>query len=173
MKDLNKAIKRIQKTKDLSLVYPKLDKRILHLRVYSDASSASNDDHSSQLGYLILLADDANRCHVIACSSKKSKHIVRSIMAGKVFAFSAAFDHAYIIRHDLESILGQSIRHKMFDVITKSSHTTEKRLMIEVTAAREAYNRHEISNVGLVPGEVNPADGLTKPGYCKALQDLI
>ena len=62
---------------------------------------------------------------------------------------------------------------QLFDVITKSSHTTEKRLMIEVTAAREAYNRHEISNVGLVPGDGNPADGLTKPSSCQALHEIM
>ena len=39
---------------------------------------------------------------------------------------------------------------QMFDVITKASYTSEKRLMIDVAATREAYGRDEISNVGLV-----------------------
>ena len=48
---------------------------------------------------------------------------------------------------------------QLFDVITRAAHTTEKRFMVEIMAARETYNRYEISNVGLVPGDSNPADG--------------
>ena len=62
---------------------------------------------------------------------------------------------------------------QMFEVITKASHTSERRLMIDTAAAREAYNRGEISNVGLVLSKHNIADGLTKPGYCRAISDLI
>ncbi|GAB0497662.1 hypothetical protein MMPV_010067 [Pyropia vietnamensis] len=45
--------------------------------------------------------------------------------------------------------------------------------MIDVAAAREAYNRNEISNVGLVKSANNPADGLTKPGFCQSLDDVL
>jgi len=180
VKALNKTIRRVRATMDFALKYRPLDMQSLHMRVYSDASFASNDDHSSQLGYIILLSDKDGTSHVLAYCSKKSKRVVRSIMAGEVFAFSAAFDHAFVIQHDLRRILKHPIGLKMFtdskqlfDVITRASHTTEKRLMVEITAAREAYNRHEISTVGLVPGEVNPADGLTKSGICKPLDDLL
>lgn len=180
VKALNKTIRRIRETKSFTLKYRPMDSTTLHMRVYSDASFASNDDNSSQLGYIVLLADKQNNCHVLAYSSKKSKRVVRSIMAGEVFAFSAAFDHAFVIQHDLRRILKHPIGMKMFtdskqlfDVITRASHTTEKRLMVEITAARESYNRYEISTVGLVAGDVNPADGLTKPGICKPLNELL
>lgn len=101
-------------------------------------------------------------------------------MASKVFAFTAAFDQAFVLRHDLERILGKDLRlmmftdsKQLFDVITKSSHASEKRLMIEITAARQVYERHEISNVGLVAGTENPADELTKPGRCTPLETLM
>ncbi len=35
--------------------------------------------------------------------------------------------------------------------------------MIEVMATRDAYNTSGTSNLGLVPGNLSPADGLTKP----------
>ncbi len=98
-------------------------------------------------------------------------------MAGEVYAFSAAFDQVYMIKHDLEWIFKQTIplttltdSKQMFDVITRGSRTTEKRLMIDVAAAREAYNRHEIFNVA---GEDNLADGLTKPSFCHALNHVL
>ena len=44
---------------------------------------------------------------------------------------------------------------------------------MEIMAAREAYNRYEISNVGLVPWDSNPADGLTKSRICAQLNELL
>lgn len=39
---------------------------------------------------------------------------------------------------------------KMFDVITKESYPTERRLMIDIAYVREAYDGFEIYSVGLV-----------------------
>ncbi len=93
-------------------------------------------------------------------------------MAGEVYAFSAGFDQAYTMKHDLERIFHQSIplimftdSKQLFDVITRASHTTKKRLMTDIAAARKAYGRHEMSNFGLSAGEDNIADGLTKPAF--------
>ncbi len=90
--------------------------------------------------------------------------------------FLRGFDNAYIIKHDLERILNSRIPPSMytdskqiFDVVTRASYTTEKRLAIDISAAREAYNRGEISNVGLFAEDDNPPDGLTKPGFCESL----
>jgi len=52
---------------------------------------------------------------------------------------------------------------QMFDVVTQETHTTEKRLMIDVAAASEAYGGKNISNVGICKSEHNTSDGLTKP----------
>jgi len=148
--------------------------------VYTDASFASNDDLTSQLGYIILLCDKSNRCHVLQYSSRKSKRVVRSIMTGEMYSFTDAFDCAFMFKHDLETIYQQRIpitiltdSKQVFDVITKASRTSEKRFMIDVCVAREAYNRYEISNVGLVLSAQNVADGLTKVGFCKALDDVL
>ncbi len=83
-KKLNNAIQYAKKTPDLKLKYKPLDRYSPHLRVYSDASFASNDDSSSQLGYIILLCDESNHCQILNYSSKKSKRVVRSIMAVEV-----------------------------------------------------------------------------------------
>eukprot|EP00170_Pyropia_yezoensis_P002751 contig_11549_g2756 len=104
VQELNKAIKYAKSTADLVLSYFPLDWSTLHLRVYADASLASNDDYSSQLGFIILLCDAADCCHVLAYSSKKSRRVVRSITAGEVYAFANAFDEAFFIKHDLERL---------------------------------------------------------------------
>lgn len=132
------------------------------------------------MGNIILLADKTNASHVLAYSSKKSKRVVRSIMAGEIFAFTIAFDNAFVSRHNIERAIGKPIglamfidSKQLFDAISTASHTTEKRLMVETSAAREAYNRHEISNVGLIAGADNPSDGLTKVKKCETLEKLI
>lgn len=68
--ELNKAIEYAHNTKDLSLTYGPMDRETLHRRAYSDASFANNDDLSSQLGYIVLLCDGDNNCHVLSYSSK-------------------------------------------------------------------------------------------------------
>lgn len=180
IEELNRAIHRVRSTPDLSLRYGPLDRGSLHLRAYVDASFASNDDHSSQLGYVILLCDGEDRCHVLDFASRKCKRVVRSIMAGETYAFAEGFDCVFALKHQLEKIHRQRIpvtmltdSKQIFDVITKASLTAEKRLMIDIAAAREAYNRHEISNVGLVLSEHNLADSLTKPGIYAALETVV
>ena len=61
----------------------------------------------------------------------------------------------------------------LFDVITKYSHTAEKRLMIDITSVRDAYNMEEISNVGFVRTAYNPADAFTKVDKCQALETIL
>lgn len=177
---LNRAINSVQKSKTQILRYAPLDHHSLELRVYADASFACNDDLSSQLGFIILLCDNMNRAHVLDYASKKSKRVVRSIMAGEVYAFMDAFDTAFSIAHDLTTLLGCNVpilmftdSKQLFDALTKGKRTTEKRLMIDIATAREAYKRFEIFAVGLLRGDTNPADALTKENDNGALDAIL
>jgi len=62
---------------------------------------------------------------------------------------------------------------QMFDVMTRASETTEKRLMIDLAAARDACNKQETSNDGLFKSERNIAEGLTKHGLWLALKEVL
>jgi hypothetical protein len=61
----------------------------------------------------------------------------------------------------------------LFDVIIKSSTTSKRRLMIDITAVRNAYNDQELSDVGFVRTKYNPADSFTKIGHCEALETIV
>ncbi|GAB0494020.1 hypothetical protein MMPV_005309 [Pyropia vietnamensis] len=65
IKASNKATKHARATKDLILRYDSLERESLDVRVYDDASFASNDNLSSQLGYVVLLRDGTDRCNVL------------------------------------------------------------------------------------------------------------
>jgi hypothetical protein len=179
-KKLNAIVLHLKKTVDRVLKFPKLDLSTLYLRVYSDASYASNSDGSSQLGYIIFLCDASGTCQPLFWSSKKSKRITRSVLGSETMALADAFDKAFAIRHDMQDITRRSIpiviltdSLSLFDVLTKSSTTSEKRLMIDLAVTREAYKKREIETIGFVRTENNPADAFTKITRCKILEEIL
>lgn len=180
IQDLNKGIRRVSSTPRRGLTYKPLDQKTVHLRVYADASHATNDDLSSQLGYLILLADASNACHVIDYASRKSRRVVRSIMGGETCALLDAFDAAFAVSADLKMALGRELyiamftdSKQLFDALVRGKRTTERRLMIEIHSVRQSYQSFEISRIGLVRGTDNPADGVSKIGHNGALDRLL
>lgn len=103
----------VMKASECGLRFGKVDVDSLHLRVYADASFATNEDLSSQLGYVVLLCDETDRCHLLDYTSRKSKRVVRSIMGGEVYDFMDAFDLEFVMRSDLEKMMGVSIAINM------------------------------------------------------------
>ena len=74
-----------------------------------------------------------------------------------------------MLNYDIEQLLNQRIPVQMFtdskslfDVIVRASTTSERRLMIDISATRQAYERHEIADIGLISSEYNLADCMTK-----------
>lgn len=176
----NGTVKELQLDPSRGLKMKKLDLQTLHIKVYSDAAFANNTDLSSQLGFIILLCDKHNNCNVINFSSHKSRRIVRSVLGGKVYAFADSFDASYTIKRDLEAMLNRPVRLKMFtdskslfDIITNCSGTTEKRLLIDIKAVREAYEIFDVSDLGFIRSEHNPADAFTKLKPNSALMHIL
>lgn len=135
---------------------------------------------SSQIGYIILLCDNQNSCHILHYSSKKNRRITRSILGGEVCAIAEAFDAAYTLKYDLENILKRKIpltmftdSKSLFDVITKYSDTTEKRLQIDLSSIREGYNCQDISHIAFIRRQHNPADSLTKITNNLVLENIL
>ena len=90
-------------------------------------------------------------------------------MTGQVIAFSDLFDVAAILSAELEALLSTKVpvqlladSKSLFDVISKGSRTSEKRMMLEIAAAREGFRDKVISDIGFVRSSLNTADGLTK-----------
>jgi hypothetical protein len=92
-------------------------------------------------------------------------------------AFADGFDAAYLLKHDLQTVLKRSVdilmytdSMSLFNVKTKSSTTAEKRLMIDLVVVQEAYDRMEIAQLAFLRTNWNPADALTKvsPNTCLA-----
>lgn len=102
----------------------------------------------------------SQRCHVLNFGSRKARCVVRSIVGGEVLSFSYGYDRVYVIHHDLQEIYKKRTpmtilndSKQLFDAITKCSTTEERRLLIEIAVAREAYEHAVIDHVGLVRSE--------------------
>lgn len=65
MRDVNKAMKRAKDSSYCGFLYHPLRSGSVRLKVHADASFASNDDGSSQLGHLILLRHERGTFQVL------------------------------------------------------------------------------------------------------------
>ncbi len=164
----NSAIKHIQDN-PRGTVFPELDKESLIIRGYSDASFTSNADLTSQLWMIILLSDATGNSTTVHYACCKSRRVTRYVLAAEVYAFSACYDYAYTFAHDLSIILGKTVpvqlftdSKSIFDIITKLSTVSEKRLLIDISALRQAYTSGEIQNNGHISSEYNIAGPLTE-----------
>eukprot|EP00173_Palmaria_palmata_P000047 Plantae.Rhodophyta-Palmaria_palmata.ctg10239.p1 GENE.Plantae.Rhodophyta-Palmaria_palmata.ctg10239~~Plantae.Rhodophyta-Palmaria_palmata.ctg10239.p1 ORF type:complete len:245 (+),score=21.58 Plantae.Rhodophyta-Palmaria_palmata.ctg10239:319-1053(+) len=149
--------------------YPELDKESLFIRTYSDASFGANPDRSSQLGFCIFLMDNTGRFSLIKYWSSKCRRICQSAMAAEACAFADTFDAAYVLKHELDRLLGRDVSLQMlidskqvFEAISHSTRTKERRVMIDLAATKQAFERTEITDLGLVSGSSMMADAFTK-----------
>lgn len=101
--------------------------------MFNDASFAGNNDLSSQLGYVILLADKNDYCQIIHWSSHKLKRVTRSVLGSKVMKFADGFDRAYAIKAEIQIMTNTKIPLRMytdslsmFDILTKATMPTGK-----------------------------------------------
>lgn len=112
--ELNKGNKRMQQNVSRAHHYPRLSLSPLRFRVYANAFFAPTDDLSSQLAYLSMLCGKSKKFHVLDFSSKKSKRVVRSVLAAEVYAFMDAFDSMTVIVTDYLLLLKTSVPVQMF-----------------------------------------------------------
>ena len=61
----------------------------------------------------------------------------------------------------------------LYEYIVKLGTTREKRLMIDIMAIRQSYERRELSEIRWIAGDSNPADAITKSTTNKVLESLM
>jgi hypothetical protein len=162
--------------------FVKLDQESLQLLVFTDASFANNKDLSSQIGFVIALADGTGRANLLHWSSVKCKRVTRSVLASELYGMAHGFDSGASIKSTLDKILALSTdlplvlctdSKSLYECLVRLGTTQEKRLMIDVMCLRQAYERREIGEVKWIKSESNPADSMTKSKPSNALKRLI
>jgi hypothetical protein len=182
IKALNKRLQWQIDNSNRGLRFVKIDLRTAQLYAFVDASFANNKDSSSQIGYIIVLADAQNNANILHWSSTKCKRITRSVLASEMYGMANGFDAAAAIKSTLTQLLHLleplplvlcTDSKSLYECLVKLGTTREKRLMIDLMCLRQSYERQEITEVRWINGNSNPADAMTKNKPCRALQELI
>jgi hypothetical protein len=182
IKALNKRLEWQYDNASRGLRFVPLDTKTLRLVTFTDASFANNKDLSSQIGFVIVLADAANNANIVHWSSIKCKRVTRSVLASEMYGTSHGFDTAAAIKSTITQLLHLTEplpliictdSKSLYDCLVKLSTTQEKRLMIDLMCLRQSYERQEITEVRWIEGNSNPADAMTKSKPCRALEELI
>lgn len=95
--------------------------------------------------------------------------ISRSVMTSELHALLLAFDYGYIIRDMVKEILARSVRLDalvdsltFFELIEKDGKKSERRPQIYTHLLKDSFAKRDLTTIGLIPGEYNPADALKK-----------
>ena len=186
---LNKCLGWQRENGKRGLRFLRLNPEELKLFIFVDASFANNKDLSSQIGYVILIAEEQRKNdeeimvkgNIVHWSSTKCKRVTRSVLASELYAMVAGFDIGASIQSTLTGITeGKKIplilctdSYSLYDCMIKLGTTAEKRLMIDIMGLRESYEKREIDEIRWIDGASNPADAMTKDKPCVALSRLI
>ncbi|KAF1937740.1 hypothetical protein EJ02DRAFT_411729 [Clathrospora elynae] len=177
---------------DRGLCYVPVNLVDAKLMVFVDGSFANNSDLSSQLGFILMLVNESTnadgtftiRGNVIHYSSTKCKRVTRSVLASEIYGMVNGFDMGIAIATTLRMIterLGLAAvplvictdSYSLYECLVKLGTTKEKRLMIDIMALRQSYERREITEIRWINGEDNPADAFTKASPNRALERFI
>jgi hypothetical protein len=173
------------------LHYIPLDLTTAKLMVFADGSFANNKDLTSQIGFVICLVNEevtpesfTITGNLVHWQSSKCKRVTRSVLASEIYGLVNGFDLGYVLAETLRTVMSRlavppiplvicTDSYSLYDCLVKLGTTSEKRLMIDLMALRQSYERREISEVRWINGEDNPADAMTKASANRALEDLV
>ena len=165
-----------------------MDLLIAKLYVFVDGSFVNNKDLSSQIGYIIILVNEILgkdefiiKGNLIYWSLTKSKRVTRSVLASKIYGMVAGADITFIVATTIKIITEQlrlpeipmvvlTDSYSLYECIVKLGTTKEKRLIINIMALRQMYERRELDEVRWINGNNNPADAITKGNLNKSLK---
>ena len=63
--------------------------------------------------------------------------------------------------------------YSLYECLVKLGTTKEKRLIIDIMALRQSYERRELFEIRWINGQDNPADAMTKANPNKALETFV
>lgn len=185
VKYLNKRLQWQASNPSRGLSFIPLDINSIQLIAFTDSSFANNQDLSSQIGFVIVLAErnghnGFHKANILHWSSIKCKRITRSVLASELYAMVHGFDAAATLKATIEMILGNPLTltlctdsKSLYECLVKLGTTREKRLMVDLMCLRQSYERREIAEIKWIDGHSNPADAMTKSKPCPALKELI
>jgi hypothetical protein len=192
IREINKRLKWQMESLDRSLQYVPVDLIDAKLMVFVDSSFANNKDLSSQLGFVLMLVNESKdvdntftiHSNVIHYSSTKCKRVTRSVLASEIYSIVNSFDIGIAIATTLRIVTERlglpavplvicTDLYSLYECLVKLRTTKEKRLIINIMALRQSYERREITEICWINGDDNPANAFTKTSPNHALKRFI
>ncbi|KAF5205121.1 Ribonuclease h-like protein [Thalictrum thalictroides] len=192
VKQLNKRLNWQITNKSRGINFVGIDLNTAKLFIFVDGSFAGNKDLSSQIGFIVVLANEIDndtkkftiRGNILHWTSVKCKRVTRSVLASELYGMVSGIDIGIAIKTTIDkifdsltlppiSIIACTDSYSLYDCLVKLGTTTEKRLMIDIMSLRESYETREITEIRWIDGKDNPADAMTKSTPNCALQRLI
>ena len=190
MNDLRTIVKNARYYADTKLEFKPLSQDSQFIVTFTDASLANNKSssegsvkHTSQTGTIILLASFNSTgqfvCNVIDWQSAKQKRVARSTLTAETLAMGDSVDRAFSIHNHIKHIQGIEVPifvladcKSLVDTGHSTTSITEKRLMIDLGAIREAIERREI-RLSHISTQFMLADALTKRMDTQAIRNVL
>jgi hypothetical protein len=191
IKALNKRLKWQMENLERGLRFISLSLPQAKVYVFVDGSFANNQDLSSQIGYIVAIGNELEEGesfawtgNIIGYSSTKCKRVTRAVLASELYAMVAGVDAAISLSTTYAMVCRQlgianfpvvvcTDSFSLYECLVKLGTTKEKRLMIDIMALRQSYERRELAEIRWIKGESNPADAMTKSVPNKALAQII
>ena len=106
------------------------------------------------------------------------------MLASEIYGMVGGVDMAYAIATTLRKMAEQlnlpvipivvcTDSYSLYECLVKLGSTKEKRLMIDIMALRQMYERRELFEIRWINGHDNPADSMTKSKPNTALETFI
>jgi hypothetical protein len=159
-----------------------MNQSTLRLVIFIDSSFVNNHDLSSQIDYVICLADFINTTNIIHWSSIKCKRMTRSVLAVELFVMIHDLDVGSVLKSILIRMLDKKILISLilitdskflYDCLIRLNIIVEKRLMIDVMILRQFYERREITKMIWIHDINNSVDSMIKIKSSTALKTMI
>ena len=110
--------------------------------------------------------------------------MTRSVLASEIYGMVAGIDMTFAIGSTLKMITEQlglpaiptivcTDSYSLYECLVKLGTTKEKRLMIDIMALRQSYERRELFEIRWINGMDNPADAMTKATPNKSLETFV
>lgn len=125
-KSLHKSIKLLKDTADTKFTFRNFNIDTEIIKLVTGPSFPTVKGLRSQLGYIIMVADDEANANIVHYGLRRWKRIKRSVMATEVHAMIRRFDQPYTILNQLSEIIGRKVdihpfvdSRTLFEVIAK------------------------------------------------------
>ena len=114
--------------------------------VFTDALFVNNRDLSSQIGYILVLADRTGYANIIYWFSTKCKRVTRSVLASELYSIAYGFDMGALVKSIIDRVLEMELLlvvctnlKSLYECLVKLGTTREKCLMIDIMCLCQVY----------------------------------